>query len=76
MNDLPEVGGRRMLRAHDEFERACKIHLMDEQEKISPDNSLVALLCDAVRLSREFCDYATVSKFIGAQDGAGWEGGK
>lgn len=35
------------------FERRCRLLLGVEQAKILPDNSLIAVLCDAVRLSRE-----------------------
>jgi len=34
----------------------CEVQLADEQAKASPDNALVALLCDAVRMAREFCE--------------------
>jgi hypothetical protein len=44
---------------HWEFERACERLLMDEQEKISPDNALISTLCEAVRLSRECVRMAT-----------------
>lgn len=50
---LPEVGGDVMLSSLDNFEHRCKVHLADEQRKIAPDNSLIALICDAVRLCRE-----------------------
>ncbi len=36
-----------------DFERACLTHIGEEQARPSPDNSLVAVLCDAVRLTRE-----------------------
>lgn len=47
------VGGRRLLRSLADFERACKVHIAEEQDKLNPDNALIALLCDAVRLARE-----------------------
>jgi hypothetical protein len=53
------VGGRRMERSIASFERACEVYIEAEQEKLAPDNVLIALLCDAVRLSRELEDYAT-----------------
>lgn len=31
--------------------------LKDESDKIAPDNNLIAVLCDAVRLKREYCYY-------------------
>jgi len=53
---LPVVAGRRMLMSHAHFERSCILALRDEQEKVAPDNNLINLLCEAVRLSREACD--------------------
>ena len=50
--ELPEVAGN-MERTLDDFERACRVKLLEEQEKILPDNSLISVLCDAVRLKRE-----------------------
>ena len=40
--------------SHDDFERACSV-LINENTMV--DNSIVGLLCDAIRLSREHCDY-------------------
>lgn len=54
--DLPSVGGRRLDHTIAEFERRAERLLKDEQEKIAPDNVMVAFLCDAVRLGREYCD--------------------
>ena len=56
MSELPIVGGRTMLRTHADFERACLVLLESEQRKIEPDNAVIGVLCDAVRLSRECCD--------------------
>lgn len=50
---LPEVAGKRLLQSHADFERACKVELSTEQAKPNPDNALIGLICDAVRLSRE-----------------------
>ena len=47
------VGGSYMERTVEDFVRACEVMIGHEQEKIAPDNALVALLCDAVRFSRE-----------------------
>lgn len=49
---LPEVAGR-LDRSYADFERACLVLLADEQRKPNPDNALIAVLCDAVRLTRE-----------------------
>jgi len=57
--ELPEVAGRRLLTTHAAFERSCKLLIKAEQEKSLPDNHLIATLCNAIRLSREHCDYAT-----------------
>jgi len=51
-----QVAGRRMLREVSVFERDCLQMIFDEQEKLAPDNALIALLCDAVRLAREHTD--------------------
>jgi hypothetical protein len=37
-----------------DFERRCLVYLAEEQDKLSPDNGLIALLCDGVRLAREY----------------------
>jgi len=50
---LPAVAGR-MQCSNAEFERRCLISIADEQDKLMPDNSLVALLCDGVRMAREY----------------------
>ncbi len=54
---LPEVDGRRIDCTRPEFERRRRAFLQKEQRKTSPDDDLIALLCDAVRLSREYADY-------------------
>lgn len=50
---LPEVAGDSLPTTLAQFEQRCKVLLADEQEKPSPDNALIGLLCDAVRLARE-----------------------
>ena len=42
-----------MDRSLNDFVRACEVHIEAEQRTASPDTWLIALLCDAVRLSRE-----------------------
>ena len=49
---LPAVAGR-LDRTIADFERACLVHLAEEQARPNPDNALIAVLCDAVRLARE-----------------------
>ena len=39
----------------------CDVWLAAEQSKVRPDNALIALLCDCIRLAREYADYATVN---------------
>jgi hypothetical protein len=53
---LPTVGGRRMECSNADFERRCLVAIGVEQEKIAPDNFLIALICDAVRCVREYTD--------------------
>lgn len=50
---LPSVAGR-MEGSNAEFERRCLIYLAEEQDKLIPDNALITLLCDGVRLAREY----------------------
>lgn len=52
------VAGDTITRTLAAFQQACAVHLVDEQAKPLPDNSLVALLADAVRLSRECSAHA------------------
>jgi hypothetical protein len=39
-----------------EFKRRCAVHIAEEQSRILSHNALIALLCDAVRLAREYED--------------------
>jgi hypothetical protein len=57
VNELPEICGRRMLGSIVEQEHRCKVLIGMEQEKVSPDNALIAVLCEAVRLGREYTDF-------------------
>lgn len=59
---LPMVEGMFCLRSLGEFERACLVHLAEEQSKPSPDTALIRLLCDAVRLKREFSSHIGVRR--------------
>jgi len=36
------------------LEHRCLVYLAKEQDEILPDNGLIALLCDGVRLAREY----------------------
>jgi len=50
------VAGRMMGKSLEEFEQACEVLIEAEQEKLQPDSAVIDLLCEAVRLSREFAD--------------------
>ena len=53
---LPAVGGRRVETSLADLEYRARIRLQAEQGKPLPDNALIALLCDTVRLCREYAD--------------------
>lgn len=61
---LPQVGGSVLQCSLSEFEHRCRVYLMREQEKIAPDNGLIAVLCDGVRLAREYTAKRIPSKWI------------
>ena len=42
-----------MDRSIGDFVRACTAYLEEEQAKLAPDTHLIALVCDALRLTRE-----------------------
>jgi len=50
---LPAIEGVFMNRSIADFQRACQVHIAEEQRRPNPDTALIALLCDAVRCSRE-----------------------
>jgi hypothetical protein len=50
---LLAVAGR-MEGSNADFEHRCLVYLAEEQDKLSPDNGLIALLSDGVRLAREY----------------------
>lgn len=52
---MPAVAGEELTTSVSSFYRRCFVLLDEEQRKISPDNALIALLCDAVRFTREHC---------------------
>jgi hypothetical protein len=53
---LPEVSGRMIEGSIDNLERRAKLYIGKELEKLEPDNALIAILSDTVRLGREFSD--------------------
>lgn len=54
--NLPKVEGL-LEKPIADHERACLVLLREEQEKLSPNNALIAVLCDSVRLGREYVLY-------------------
>lgn len=48
------VAGNEMPCSISIFDQRCHVFIEEEQNKIAPDNALIALLCDAVRLGREY----------------------
>ena len=53
---LPIVTGH-MVCSNEEFEHRCRVAIREESEKLSPDNALISLLCDGVRLAREYSEH-------------------
>lgn len=47
------IDGTYMDRSLNDFAHACEVYIEVEQAKLAPDNALIALLADAVRLTRE-----------------------
>ena len=54
------VAGRMLGRSLDEFEQACEAWIEAEQGELLPDSAAIDLLCEAVRLSRDFADRRVV----------------
>jgi hypothetical protein len=50
---LPSVAGDAMEKTIAEHVQACRVLLMEEQEKPLPNNALISVLCDSIRLTRE-----------------------
>ena len=57
MNPCEEVavGGNQLLVSNAQFERSCNVLIWEEQQKLEPNNAIVDVLCNAIRLSREHC---------------------
>ena len=66
-----EIAGDVCGRTLAEFIHACEVHIAAEQEKISPDTALIALLCDAVRLSREYANVLATVEFVSGKENHG-----
>ena len=48
-----QIAGTYMDCSLHEFVRRCEVYIEAEQAKLAPDNALIAVLSDAVRLTRE-----------------------
>lgn len=48
------VAGERMDRSIEDFVRACEVHIQEIAASTVGDSAVLALLCDAVRLAREY----------------------
>ena len=53
--ELPVVDGR-MECSIATFERRCRLAIDQEQGRSNPDTHLIAILCDAIRLGREYAE--------------------
>ena len=49
----PMIAGDRLPIPIGEFCRSCHALVAEEQAKVDPDNALIGVLCNAVRLARE-----------------------
>jgi hypothetical protein len=54
LRNLPTVGGSYVEGTLNDLAHRAQVHLGTEQEKPLPDNALIAVLCDTVRLVREW----------------------
>ena len=50
---ITKIDGTYMDRSLNKFTEHAEVYIEAEQAKLTPDNALIALLCDAVRLTRE-----------------------
>ncbi len=53
--DAPLIAGR-MEGSIANHERACLVLIAEEERKVAPDNALIRVLCDSVRLGREYAE--------------------
>jgi hypothetical protein len=51
---LPEVAGMQLDGTLGDFVRACRVFIDAEQATPSPDSGLIGVLCNSIRLAREF----------------------
>lgn len=68
------VGGNNMEWSLAEFNRRVEFLLADEQRKPNPDNALIAVLCNSIRLTRENKKLATsdISAVAGEPEESAW----
>jgi len=60
--DLPDVAGRACEVSIARLEHQALGCLRTEQDKPCPDNALLAVLCNTVRLCREYVDFAQMKQ--------------
>lgn len=65
--DGSNVAGRTMTISHTAFEHRCEHYISVYSAGVAPDNAVISLLCEAVRLSREACDNAAAQPSGDAQ---------
>lgn len=59
-----QIEGNRCSTSLHEFEQECLVYIEEEQNKPNPDNALISLLCDAVRLKREHTELFRKTVFL------------
>jgi len=52
-----KIAGRMMDGTIAEHVRACEVLIEQEQYQVMPNNHLISVLCESVRMSREYCDF-------------------
>ncbi|MFB3926603.1 MAG: hypothetical protein ACE14T_11175 [Syntrophales bacterium] len=65
--DIASVAGIYMDRSLADFRKACEVLIIDEEKNIHPNNALISVLCDAIRLTREFT-HCTIPRLTPAND--------
>lgn len=64
---LPDVAGRRSTMSNADIERACLAHIGRQQKGHGPfDSAMLATFCEAVRMAREYSDFAMARGTEGA----------
>lgn len=52
---LPAVGGDLLEVTVGDHVQRCRVLIGEEQQKPNADSALIGVLCDSIRLAREFC---------------------